>query len=55
MNHQQNSTSTVTGFNSALFDEASFLRFLDQTTKSHHNEESYIDSFKTKSISATAK
>jgi hypothetical protein len=34
-----------------MFDEASFMRFLDQTTKSHHDEDSYMESFKTKSIS----
>jgi len=55
MNHQQNSTSTLTGFNSALFDEASFMRFLDQTTKSHHDEDSYMEPYKGKSISGTGK
>jgi hypothetical protein len=55
MNHQQNSTSTLTGFNSAMFDEASFMRFLDQTTKSHHDEDSYLESFKAKSISGAMK
>lgn len=29
--NQQNSTSTLTGFNSAIFDEASIMRVLDQT------------------------
>jgi hypothetical protein len=33
----------LTGFNSGFFDDASFVKFLDQTNKSHANdEESYL-------------
>jgi hypothetical protein len=31
------------------------MRFLDQTTKSHHDEDSYMESYKGKSISGPGK